>query len=259
MYQASLHFVCRKKDQEFLAGVCSVLPDDLAHLTMANSNEINTTCECRHTLVLSSDEDVHEIRDNSNNVPDIHEIDEEESEPEETTILEQPSPASHQVNDKVTPETKDDDESAYTGESFYSDESCDESEITNVTLESLKSLSLLHSADPQHSSNESEEVGINEWKDDFENESYSLNDRPSRATTASGFAKPKRCRRWNMSFTDEEMRKIGRENELLLRKIMAQQRPRHKIVDERVQSRVSSSAINRRKMQKKIEDDNMVR
>ncbi|EFN79669.1 hypothetical protein EAI_13777, partial [Harpegnathos saltator] len=63
----------------------------------------------------------------------------------------------------------------------------------------------------------------------------------------------------NMSFTDEEMRKIERENQLLLRKIMAQQKPQHKVSEERiVQTRISSSAINRRKLQKKIDDDNMV-
>lgn len=229
---------------------------------MANQDETNTICECRCTL----GEDTQNMKDGFNNIPNIHEIDEEESETEETTVLERSEPSlSDEENDKAVQKINDtsDDESVYTGESFCSDESCDKSEITNVTSGSLNS-SLIHVADLQFSqSSKEQDIEVSEltWKDD-QDESCSLNDETSRAATdRDRFVRSRRCRRWNMSFTDEEMRKIERENELLLRKIMAQQKPRHKILAQNegtLQSRISSSAINRKKLQKKIENDNMV-
>jgi len=226
---------------------------------MANLDKIETICECQYML---SNKEIHETRDNFNDIPNMHEIDEEESECEETETIEQPSPIAYQ-DDKAISENKDDDKATmtYTDESFCSDESGDDSELTSITLGSLKSLSLLHVGDFQHNpKKEIQNSEINKGKDDFQDETCILNNNGlAHTTTTNEFAKSKRCRRWNMSFTDEEMRKIGRENELLLRKIMAQQRPRHKIIDERTtHPRLSSSAINRKKLQKKIEDDNMV-
>ncbi|KYQ57832.1 hypothetical protein ALC60_03188 [Trachymyrmex zeteki] len=230
---------------------------------MAKQNETNTICECRYAL----EEDLQETQDSSNNIPNIHEIDEAESETEEMAALDQPDPfASNEEGDEVVQKTKDtsDNESMYIGESFFSDESCDESEVTNVTSGSLNTSSLIHITDLQLSqSSKEQDIGVSEssWKDNCQDESYLSSDELSRATTADRdtFTKSRKCRRWNMSFTDEEMRKIERENELLLRKIMAQQKPRHKILGEgTVQSRTSSSAINRKKLQKKIENDNML-
>lgn len=221
---------------------------------MANPDEVNTICECQYT-----DESTNDI---FNNVPNNHEIDEEDSETEETTILEPNSSVPNKEDDLITQETKDasDNESTYTEESFCSDEFCDESEITNVASGSLNPSSSLHDiADFQRSqSSKEQDADVSEsiWK----NKSYLINDEPSRAATADRLIRSKRCRRWNMSFTDEEMRRIERENELLLRKIMAQQKPRHRNLGEHsVQPRISSSAINRKKLQKRIEDDNMVR
>lgn len=233
----------------------SVFPDDI-HLTMANEDEANTICECRYVPEVRETED-------SYNIPNIHEIDEEESETEEMTTLEQPnSSASDEESSKTVQKAKEtSDESVYVGESFYSDESCDESEITNVTSRSLDSSSLIRVTDLQLSQSLEEQDSELKRKDDYQDESCSLSNEPSRAATADRdkFAKSSRCRRWNMSFTDEEMRKIERENELLLRKIMTQQKPRHKVHGEdAVQSRTSSSAINRKKLQKKIENDNVV-
>jgi hypothetical protein len=224
---------------------------------MSNPDDIKTICECQYV-----GENISETKANCNNTFNIHEIDEEDSETEATVTIEQSNSPASDEEDKTALETKNtsEDESAYVGESFYSDESCDESDITNVTSRSLNS-SLLRVTDLQHSqsSKNQDDVEVDElrWKDD---ESCQLSDEPSRASTADRLIKSRRCRRWNMSFTDEEMRRIERENELLLRKIMAQQKPRHKILGERtVQSRISSSAINRRKLQKKIDDDNLVR
>jgi len=227
---------------------------------MAERDKTNTICECQYV----PDENVQETKDNFNNIPNIHEIDEEESETEER-ILERPNPSvSDKSDDEAVQKIKEtlDDESVYTSESFCSDESCDESEVTNVTSRSLNST--IRGTDLQLiQSSEEWDEGISEsmWKDDHQDESYSLSNEPSRAIMGDKFVRSRRqtCKRWNMSFTDEEMRKIERENELLLRKIMAQQKPRHKVLDENiVQSRTSSSAINRKKFQKKIENDNMV-
>ena len=63
----------------------------------------------------------------------------------------------------------------------------------------------------------------------------------------------------NMTFTKEELTKIERDNQILLRRIMKFQRPQNKARTQNVQTRLSSSAINRMKVQKKIEEDNMVR
>ena len=224
---------------------------------MAKQNETNI-CECRYAFK----EGPQEMKDNFNNFPNIHEIEEAESETEEITALDQLGLFAS--NEEVVQKTKDtsDDESVYIGESFCSDESCDESEVTNVTSGSLNSSSLIHVTDlPLSQSSKEQEIEVSElsWKDNCQDESYLSSDELPRVTTADRFTKSRKCRRWNMSFTDEEMRKIERENELLLRKIMAQQKPRHKILGEDIiQSRISSSAINRKKLQKKIENDNMV-
>ncbi|KAL6258758.1 hypothetical protein P5V15_010706 [Pogonomyrmex californicus] len=227
---------------------------------MANPNETKIICECRY---IPEEESIHETSDRFNN---IHEFDEEESETEATLELEWIDPsASDEKGNEDTMKTKEtlDDESTYKDESFCSDESCDESEITNVTSGSLNSSSLFRVSDLQFSqSSKEQDTAVNEstWREN-QNESYSLNNEPRRVTTTdkNNFVKSRKSKRWNMTFTDEEMRRIERENELLLRKIMAQQKPRHKILNEgAVQSRTSSSAINRKKLQKKIENDNML-
>lgn len=63
--------------------------------------------------------------------------------------------------------------------------------------------------------------------------------------------------RKNMSFTNDEVMKIERDNEFLLRRIMAQQKPQ-KPKYPPIQRKVSSSEINRKKLQKRIDEDNMV-
>ncbi|XP_012224088.2 uncharacterized protein hmw [Linepithema humile] len=220
---------------------------------MSNPDDIKAICECQYVGECTSE------TKNCNNTLNIHEIDEEDSETEATTTVEQSNSASDEEGEiALATKNAPDDESAYVAESFYSDESCDGSDITNVTSRSLNS-SLLLVNDLQNSqcSNRNDvEVDELRWEDD---ESCQLSDEPPRAATADRLIKSRRCRRWNMSFTDEEMRRIERENELLLRKIMAQQKPRYKILGERtVQPGSSSSAINRRRLQKKIDDDNLL-
>lgn len=252
-YDAHMKIVGR--NFEFLAAPCFIFLDDPFCLIMVNPDE-TVTCECLYTA--GGDTRAKDYF----SIPNIHEIDEEDSETEETGTTEQTNCSSLAKKDEsTTAETQNvlDNEAVYTEDSFCSGESCDEGSCTDVTPRSLTS-SLPCLADVQRSQSSNErEIDESKWEDDG---SYSLGDhQPARAATASRLVKPRKCRRWNMTFTDDEMRKIERENELLLRKIMAQQKPRHRIVDEHTtaQPRTSSSAINRKKLQKKIESDNMVR
>jgi hypothetical protein len=67
-----------------------------------------------------------------------------------------------------------------------------------------------------------------------------------------------RLGRKNMSFSNEQYRKIERENEILLKKLQILRRPRPKQLSSPThQPRLPSSAINRRKQQTKIDHDNM--
>ena len=69
----------------------------------------------------------------------------------------------------------------------------------------------------------------------------------------------KRNLRKNMSFSNEEILKIDRDNEFLLRRIMLQQRPNSKKYNSQTEkSKLSSSAINRRRFQQKVQEENMV-
>ncbi|XP_063233063.1 uncharacterized protein LOC134536913 [Bacillus rossius redtenbacheri] len=65
--------------------------------------------------------------------------------------------------------------------------------------------------------------------------------------------------RLSMTFTNEEVRKIERENGLLLKKIQSNRKPHQKPGTALAgQPRLSSSAINRRRMQQRIDHDNMI-
>lgn len=67
-------------------------------------------------------------------------------------------------------------------------------------------------------------------------------------------------RRKNMTFTNEQMRQIDRENDRLLKRIMSYSKPRSKplcTVND-YQSKKTSAAINRTKQQKQIEHDNFI-
>ncbi|XP_014214103.1 cilia- and flagella-associated protein 97-like [Copidosoma floridanum] len=60
----------------------------------------------------------------------------------------------------------------------------------------------------------------------------------------------------NMSFTNDQMMQIERDNVILLRKIMVQQKPL-RIRQTSGRSKMSNSAINRQRFQRKIEGDNL--
>ncbi|XP_065310427.2 cilia- and flagella-associated protein 97-like [Dermacentor albipictus] len=68
---------------------------------------------------------------------------------------------------------------------------------------------------------------------------------------------PRAKGRKNMSFSNEEVQRIDRENQRLLKRILAQQnRPRPKF-DSRTPSRLAPSAINRQRQQRQIEVENL--
>lgn len=169
---------------------------------------------------------------------------------------------SEEVVQSVEQEGLDDDDS-YTNESFYSDESYDEFE------ENIRTGKKDDSCTPTRPSNykllnscRTPESGISEGelREDVEEcatpSSFQV---ASRSPMTDKSLRQTRVRRKNMSFTDEQVRRIERENQLLLRKIMAQQKQRDKIFQENVpRTKASSSAINRKKFQRQIEYDNML-
>lgn len=80
----------------------------------------------------------------------------------------------------------------------------------------------------------------------------------SRVTSSySGKSKPKRK---SMTFTNEQLRQINRDNDILLKKIMAHAKPRPKQTStiHNFHPTRTSAAINRLKQQKQIEHDNYV-
>ncbi|XP_051170562.1 uncharacterized protein LOC127287597 [Leptopilina boulardi] len=70
----------------------------------------------------------------------------------------------------------------------------------------------------------------------------------------------KQCefKRANKTFTIEELMKIDRENRILMQKILNIKTPQSKIKPHYLQKTYSCSAINRKKIQRKIEEDNMI-
>ncbi|KAG6796558.1 cilia- and flagella-associated protein 97 [Apis mellifera caucasica] len=224
-------------------------------------------CRCQYTLTLT-DEIVHEqfseMKDSFNHVPSIHEVDEEETDEENACDLELKTPKDIELAADQLKDTADtiDEDSIYSNDSFCSDESCDESEETNGTLRSLNDSHF--SPHPQISTRKFSHEEIKNEQEKSENitqnnEIINSIGRSSISEDNSIGIKQVKNKRKNMSFTDEEIRKIEWENQILLRKIMAQQKPKEKVFYENIPpSRISSSAINRKKLQKKIENENIL-
>ncbi|XP_033216450.1 cilia- and flagella-associated protein 97-like [Belonocnema kinseyi] len=176
----------------------------------------------------------------------------EDSEPSCGKVKEEDdTPAMHELPDA---------ESAYSGDSFCSDKSSDsESQITDVTPRSL--LSTLSSF--SFNVREMTESDPNTKFPNDENEMYELSDDMAYLSMdylgRINSSQPQfSSKRKNMTFTNEELMKIERDNQILLARIMKFQRPQTKAKTQNVKNRLSSSAINRRKLQKKIEDDNLM-
>jgi len=80
---------------------------------------------------------------------------------------------------------------------------------------------------------------------------------PASFTCSEKYSAPKKRKRRNMSFSNEELQRIERENAILLNKIVLQQRTRPSVV-HKYERRVTSNAINRARQLKKIESENEV-
>ncbi|KOX77766.1 hypothetical protein WN51_10556 [Melipona quadrifasciata] len=236
---------------------------------MSCLEETQPDCRCQYTLLLTNEivhEQFSEMKDSFNHVPSIHEVDEEETDEEETCDQKSKTPILQDVEQPadLTKSTIDED-SIYNNDSFCSDESDNESEGSNTTSRSLNeshlSFGIATYACNQKDSKSGEErfeniVQKNEIIDSvcykssiFEDCSIKIRQIKNREIK----------RRKNMSFTDEEIRKIEWENQILLRKIMAQQKSKEKMLRESIPpTRISSSAINRKRLQKKIENENIL-
>ncbi|XP_033320816.2 uncharacterized protein LOC117217367 [Megalopta genalis] len=216
---------------------------------------MGTNCECQYTLMVMNEivqEQFSQTKDNFNYVPSIHEVDEEDT--DEEYVYDQDFTTANEVQqDADIAGNMIDDVSIYSNESFCSDESSDETNITTRTLNG--------SHIPKETEHECEKDCKEKCESPIQDREI-VNSRCCRSSMSddkSTILKAVKCRRKNMSFTDEELRKIEWENQLLLSKIMAQQKPKEKILHENVsQSKISSSAINRKKLQRKIESENIL-
>ncbi|OAD61454.1 hypothetical protein WN48_10157 [Eufriesea mexicana] len=230
---------------------------------MSCLEDTQSNCRCQYTFTLTDEmvhEQISEMKDSFNHVPSIHEVDEEDTDEEDTCDQELKTPKDIEHTANIIKDTVDED-SIYTNDSFCSDESCDVSEGTNVTSRSINDshfspqiTNCKHNQEENKDKQEKSEHIIQ--NNEITN---SVGCRSSISEDDSIGIKQIRNRRKNMSFTDEELRKIEWENQILLKKIMAQQKPKEKILHENVQlPRISSSAINRRKLQKRIENENIL-
>ena len=106
---------------------------------MSCLEESQADCRCLYTLTLTDaiiHEQFSEMKDSFNHVPSIHEVDEEETDEENTCDQESKTPKDVEQSTDLVKDTIDED-SIYSNDSFCSDESGDESEGTNVTSRSL--------------------------------------------------------------------------------------------------------------------------
>ncbi|XP_015437150.1 PREDICTED: uncharacterized protein LOC107192420 [Dufourea novaeangliae] len=220
---------------------------------------MEANCECQYTLMVTNEimqGQFPETKDNFNHVPSIHEVDEEET--DEEYVCDQDSTILNEVQEVTDIRDAIDNNSLYSNESFCSDESCDESEGTNTTPRTLNESHYTPQVTYYEYKKEDNEEKCESVIQDNGN-TNSARCKSSLSVDKSIILKTIRSRRKNMSFTDEELRKIEWENQLLLRKIMAQQKPKEKVLHENIpQQRASSSAINRKKLQKKIESENIL-
>ncbi|KAI4490345.1 hypothetical protein M0802_010722 [Mischocyttarus mexicanus] len=238
---------------------------------MSNLKEIETNYLCQCTVSITDEippKQISNTKENFNNVLNIHEIDEDDDDDDCQDDIINSNNLNYNEEDHATIKDKEknslDDEYAYTNESFYSDDSCDESEETASQYLVSGSCSLYiddnkcnNNGKLENLNDKNEEEIIN-YNDESEGSISVERNEGIRHGSEKTLEFVRRTKRKNMSFTDDEIRKIEHENELLLRKIMAQHQPRDKVLRKGVLPKTSSSAINRKRLQKKIEGDNMV-
>ncbi|CAD1472097.1 unnamed protein product, partial [Heterotrigona itama] len=232
---------------------------------MSCLEETQSDCRCRYTLTLTSEivhEQFSEMKDSFNRVPGIHEVDEEETDEEETCDQESKTRILQDVEQPADSiKSTVDEDSIYSNDSFCSDESDDESERTDTTSRSLVNESRLSPGIATCACNQKDGKRGEERFEDIVQRNEITDSACYRSSISEDYSvkiRQTKNRRKNMSFTDEEIRKIEWENQILLRKIMAQQKSKEKILRENIRpTRISSSAINRKRLQKKIENENI--
>ncbi|KAF3430352.1 hypothetical protein E2986_00263 [Frieseomelitta varia] len=232
---------------------------------MSCLEETQSDCKCQYTLMLTNEivhEQFSEMKDSFNHVPSIHEVDEEETDEEETSDQESKTPILQDIEQPADLiKSTIDEDSIYSNDSFCSDESENESDGTNTTSKSLNESHLssriaIYACNQKDSKSEEERFENIVQKNEITD---SVCYRSSISEDCSVKIRQIKNRRKNMSFTDEEIRKIEWENQILLRKIMAQQKSKEKILHESIPpTQISSSAINRKRLQKKIENENIL-
>ncbi|KAJ9599067.1 hypothetical protein L9F63_010459 [Diploptera punctata] len=90
-------------------------------------------------------------------------------------------------------------------------------------------------------------------------DSFDKHEIKSTTSSVSSSIRQQKTRK-NMSFTNEQLRKIDRENEILVKKLenLRKPRPKPSATVPLNYPRLSSSAINRKRQQRKIEHENMI-
>ncbi|CAD6223720.1 GSCOCG00013006001-RA-CDS [Cotesia congregata] len=153
----------------------------------------------------------------------------------------------------------------------YSDEfdSDSNSDVTNVTGRSSSSSTLSTSSkfrtktiSPSemrlHLPEDEESLANLKRDDNYSSLSMTSSERVRIARRFNDRDLHSRYPRKNMSFTNMQVMKIERDNQCLLNKIMANHKPISDNNSLGFANRLSSSAINRRKLQRKIEEENMM-
>lgn len=136
-------------------------------------------------------------------------------------------------------ENRNEDNCSYSDESIWTDDFDEQSAMTNITARSSLITDITSSF--------------------VSDQSTKITERPVRCflSPVSLDSCSRNQRRKNMSFTNTETMKIERDNQLLLRKIMEHQKNSKSVLIQ-TNLRPSSSGINRSKLQKKIEQENLV-
>lgn len=153
------------------------------------------------------------------------------------------------TNSKID-EDSSDQECSYS-ESFCSSDS-DESEI----IQSKNSSPVLKNIEYSNSKLKEKFHKLTSIPDNLNKEYYHLENKMKILNLEKNRSQRSQLRK-NMSFSNEETLKIDRDNEILYKKLHYLEQKKPQKLQPKI-PRLSSSAVNRRKFQRKVEEDNMV-
>ncbi|KAK6626323.1 hypothetical protein RUM43_006634 [Polyplax serrata] len=137
-------------------------------------------------------------------------------------------------------ETKSKKSNIRNSEDKRKDNQVEEQEVRNLTEVELEEMKYMQDT--------FEDLDLDEETSDFA------------SSIISGLSEERRakCNRRNMTFTNEQLREIERVNLILLKKIMNRRKPRAKPQCQPTAPRRTSAAINRSRMEEKIERENKI-